>query len=66
MIPIIVVYITVCLLGMYFLYRHWLNTPPDSWPEERRGSQRNPHGHRPGSFSPHFVANSRSSSAFIR
>ena len=54
------------LLGMCFLYRHWLNTPPDTWPEKRRGSQRNPPGTRRGPFSPHFVANSRSSSAFIR
>jgi len=33
-IPIIVAYITACLLGLYFLYRHWLNTPPDTWPEK--------------------------------
>jgi hypothetical protein len=42
----IVAYITACRVGMYFLYRHWLNTPPDAWPEKRRGGQRNPCGDR--------------------
>jgi hypothetical protein len=43
-IPIIVAYITACLLGMYFLYQHWLNTPPDTWPERRGTSHRNSRG----------------------
>ena len=37
-IPIIVAYITAWLLGMYFVYRHWVNTPLDTWPEKRRDS----------------------------
>lgn len=39
---IIVAYIIAWLLGMYFLYRHWLTTPPDTQPEKRRGKQCNP------------------------
>lgn len=50
-IPIIVAYITACLLGLYFLYRHWLNTPPDTWPEKWRGNQRNPRKNRLEPFS---------------
>jgi hypothetical protein len=65
-IPIIVAYITACLLGMYFLYRHWLNTPLDTWPEKRRGSHRNPREHRLEPISQHFGARTRSSSPFIR
>jgi len=45
-IRIIVAYITACLVGTYFLYRHWLNTPSDAWPDKRRGSRRNPREHR--------------------
>lgn len=40
-IRIIVAYIAMWLVGAYFLYRHWLNTPPDTWPEKRPGAQRN-------------------------
>jgi len=61
-IPIIVAYITACLLGLYFLYRHWLNTPPDTWPEKWRGNQRNPRKNRLEPISQYVGARSRRSS----
>src|SRR5205085_5247677 len=58
-IPIIVAYITACLLGLYFLYRHRLNTPPDTWPEKWRGNQRNPRKNRLEPISQYVGARSR-------
>ena len=33
MIMLVIAVITVYSLGGYFLYRHWLNTPKDIWPQ---------------------------------
>ena len=33
MIMLLITVVTAYLVGGYLLYRHWLNTPADVWPE---------------------------------
>jgi hypothetical protein len=64
-IPIIVAYITACLVGMYFVYWDWLNTPPDGWPEKPRTTERNPCEHRLELISQQFGARPASSLLWV-